>query len=123
MDEVDNCLGGGEFGAPVDTDSARSSDSDPTEGGFSRFLHPCVVRRLRRHDRRSRSARTTRFATDTYLPNGTLDEGDAPMPTARVDFRLNGVGMLLPIDKHVIYSRNGAGEPTSVDPDSRPDRG
>jgi hypothetical protein len=68
---------------------------------------------------------------ETLLSNGTLDEGDAPMPSARVDFNIapntpggiNGVGSFctippqlavqgsdcLSVDKHEVYSRDGAG--------------
>jgi hypothetical protein len=55
----------------------------------------------------------------TLLSNGTLDLGDAPMPSARVDFAIapnsgaptdiSGVGSLSAVDKHVVYSRNGLG--------------
>lgn len=105
MDEVDNCLGGGEFGS------------------FSRFIYPFaagtddVAGPLGTFAGRPVIGPYDPLRQDTYLPNGTIDAGDAPMPAARVDFILNGDGMLLPIDKHVVYSRNGAGDETTVDPD------
>jgi len=71
---------------------------------------------------------------ETLLSNGTVDQGDAPMPSARVDFNIaantpggiNGVGHFctvapvngpapdeevdcVSVDKHVVYSRDGAG--------------
>jgi hypothetical protein len=46
----------------------------------------------------------------SFLPNGRLDAGDAPMPAARVDLTLTGgVGALEAADKHEIYSRDRLG--------------
>jgi hypothetical protein len=92
-DAVDNCLGGGETGP------------------FSRFLHYFATA-LGTED-------MTRFTVGpfdplrqmtSYLPDGTLGPGDAPMPAAQIDFTLTGnAGALVPIDKHVVYSVNGDG--------------
>jgi len=58
----------------------------------------------------------------SYIPNGVLDSGDAPMPSLRVDYAISpntggsdigGVGALVPIDKHVVYSIDGAGSPSA----------
>ena len=122
MDEVDNCLG---------ISGVTGLGTFGEFGSFSRFVHPYAAGLLPDTtsftlDALGNPVATTGnptigpydpLRTDTYLPNGILDEGDAPMPTARIDFRLTGDGMLLPIDKHVVYSRNGSGQPTNVDPD------
>jgi hypothetical protein len=56
---------------------------------------------------------------DTLLTDGKLDEGDAPMPAARVDFTIaantdpeediGGAGALEPASKREVYSRDGNG--------------
>jgi hypothetical protein len=46
----------------------------------------------------------------SFLPDGKLDAGDAPMPAARIDLTLTGgVGALEEADKHEIYSRDRLG--------------
>ncbi len=53
----------------------------------------------------------------SFLPDGKLDAGDAPMPAARVDLTLTGgVGALEAADKHEIYSRDRTGEPSAANP-------
>jgi hypothetical protein len=44
----------------------------------------------------------------SYIPDGFLNEGDAPMPAARVDVAIDpaSVGLLVPIDKHAVYTGN-----------------
>ena len=54
----------------------------------------------------------------SYIPDGYLNEGDAPMPSVRVDAGIgansgapgdiSGVGMLVPVDKHAVYNANEA---------------
>jgi len=83
IDAVDNCLGGGETGAF----SRLIGGTNPTIGPFD-------------------PARPG----SSYLPDGNLNAGDAPMPAARIDVDLSGtVGALLAADKHVLYSRNRTG--------------
>ncbi len=95
IDAVDNCLGGGEAG--------RFSR---TVGGTSFTLGPFDPVR----------------PGSSYLPDGKLDAGDAPMPAARINLAIDGVdldpgpavdatefGAFVEADKHVIYSRDRAG--------------
>ena len=83
IDAVDNCLGGNEVG-PF---SRLIGGTDITLGPFDP-LRPST----------------------SYLPDGALNAGDAPMPAARVDLALSGtMGGLARADKHVVYSRNRAG--------------
>src|SRR5688500_12751780 len=83
IDAVDNCLGGTERGAF----SRLIGGTAPTVGPFDP-LRP----------------------GSSFLPDGKLDAGDAPMPAARIDVRLAGtVGALEDADKHVLYSRNRTG--------------
>jgi len=110
VDEVDNCLG--ETGRAANLPGLAGEEEF---GAFSRFIHPFAAGLL------DVTAVGTGNPTigpydplriDTYLPNGVTDAGDAPMPAARIDFNLNGVGALVPIDKHVVYSvdrQGGAG--------------
>jgi hypothetical protein len=92
IDAVDNCLGGGEIG--------RFSR---TVGGTSFTLGPFDPVR----------------PGSSFLPDGKLDAGDAPMPAARIDVSLNGtVGSLEAADKHVLYSRNRTGEADAAHPDN-----
>ena len=53
------------------------------------------------------------YAGDTFLGDGKLDAGDAPMPAARVDFVIAepeaAAGSLAPVSKAVVYSRDGTG--------------
>ena len=49
------------------------------------------------------------FALETLLPDGVLDEGDAPMPAARVDFNIAGDGYWTGASKAEAYSRNDQG--------------
>jgi len=109
VDEVDNCLG--ETGRAANLPGLAGVEEF---GAFSRFIHPFAAGLL------DVTAVGTGNPTigpydplriDTYLPNGITDAGDAPMPAARIDFNLNGVGALVPIDKHVVYSRTGTGSP------------
>ena len=93
IDAVDNCLGGG-LGQI---------------GRFSRII-----------------GGTGQFAGETigpfdparpdtsFLPDGKLDFGDAPMPAARIDVELAGaVGALGDAEKDVLYSRNRTGATTA----------
>ncbi|HSA52622.1 MAG TPA: hypothetical protein VLH10_21260 [Yinghuangia sp.] len=83
IDAVDNCLGGTEIGAF----SRLIGGTSPTAGPFD------PVR-----------------PGSSFLPDGKLDAGDAPMPAARIDVRLSGtVDALEDADKHVLYSRNRTG--------------
>jgi hypothetical protein len=59
----------------------------------------------------------------SLVSDGKVDEGDAPMPAARVDVTIapnsgaptdiSGVGSLEAADKTAVYSRDGAGTPTA----------
>jgi hypothetical protein len=92
IDAVDNCLGGGEVGAF----SRLIGGTNPTIGPFD-------------------PARPG----SSYLPDGKLDAGDAPMPAARIDVDLAGtVGALLAADKHVLYSRNRTGAASALFPNN-----
>jgi hypothetical protein len=92
IDAVDNCLGGGEFGAF----SRLIGGTNPTWGPFD-------------------PARPG----SSYLPDGKLDAGDAPMPAARIDVDLAGtVGALAAADKHVLYSRNRTGAASTLFPNN-----
>ena len=90
IDAVDNCLGGDEIGRSRGRSTARilpgtSGPFDPARPGSS------------------------------YLPDGKLDAGDAPMPAARIDVDLTGnVGALVAADKHVLYSRNRTGAASAL---------
>ena len=96
MDEVDNCLGGGEFGP------------------FSRFVH-FFARAITGYQAATLDDMTdftvgpfdAKRTESSYIPNGILDAGDAPMPAADVHFFMSAgfAGMLIPIDKHVVYNR------------------
>jgi hypothetical protein len=46
----------------------------------------------------------------TYLPNGVLDDGDAPMPAARVDLHIaaGGVGGFDAVDKSSVYRKDAS---------------
>ncbi len=80
---VDNCYGGGELGMF----SRTLGFTNPTRGPFDP-LRP----------------------NESYLPDGVIDAGDAPMPALRIDVGISGnFGALDDADKHVIYSRNGLG--------------
>ena len=80
---VDNCFGGGELGAF----SRLIGSTNPTLGPFDP-LRPAT----------------------SYLPDGVVDAGDAPMPALRIDVGVTGAfGALADADKHAIYSRNGSG--------------
>ena len=80
---VDNCYGGGELGMF----SRTLGFTNPTRGPFDP-LRP----------------------NESYLPDGVIDAGDAPMPALRIDVGVSGAfGALAAADKHVIYSRNGLG--------------
>ena len=92
IDAVDNCLGGGEIGAF----SRLIGGTNPTTGPFD-------------------PARPG----SSYLPDGKLDAGDAPMPAARIDVDLAGtVGALAAADKHVLYSRNRTGAASALFPNN-----
>jgi hypothetical protein len=87
IDAVDNCLGGGEVGRFSRTVGGTGQLFGETIGPFD-------------------PARPD----TSYLPDGKLDAGDAPMPAARIDVDLaGGVGALAAADKHVLYSRNRTG--------------
>lgn len=82
-DEVDNCLGGSGIGAF----SRLVGGTNPTKGPFDP-LRPGT----------------------SYLPDGKVDAGDAPMPALRIDVGVSGAfGALAQADKHAIYSRNATG--------------
>jgi hypothetical protein len=92
IDAVDNCLGGGELGEF----SRLIGGTVDTEGPFD------PVR-----------------PGSTFLPDGNLNAGDAPMPAARIDVELDGtVGSLEAADKHVLYSRNRTGEASTAFPNN-----
>jgi len=93
IDAVDNCLGGNEIGRFSRTVGGTASfpgtfgPFDPARPGTS------------------------------YLPDGKLDAGDAPMPAARIDVDLAGtVGALAAADKHILYSRNRTGSASAAYP-------
>ena len=93
IDAVDNCLGGGEIGR-FSRLIGGTSDFPGTFGPFD-------------------PARPD----TSYLPDGKLDAGDAPMPAARIDVELaGGVGALAAADKHVLYSRNRTGAASAAFP-------
>jgi len=86
IDGVDNCLGNGGLG--------ELAPQSRTVGGTFATLGPFDPAR----------------PGTSFLPNGRLDAGDAPMPAARIDLSLAGtVGALAAADKHVLYSRNRTG--------------
>ena len=70
------------------------------------------------------------FPNETYLPDGKVDAGDAPMPAARIDFAIapntpgstNGVGSFTSASKAKVYSINddGSTSPTRSASGSRP---
>ncbi|MDW5595988.1 hypothetical protein VSS74_16685 [Conexibacter stalactiti] len=99
IDAVDNCVGGGDLGPFSAWDALSATaflSSDSAYGPFD----------------------PTR-ADDTYLPDGKIDAGDAPMPALRVDLSIransgdptdsSGIGTLEKVDKSIVYSRNGDG--------------
>ena len=92
IDAVDNCLGGGEIGRfsrIIGGTGFTLGPFDPVRPGSS------------------------------FLPDGKLDAGDAPMPAARIDVDLAGtVGCLEEADKHVLYSRNRTGEADAAHPNN-----
>ena len=93
IDAVDNCLGGGESVGS----RARSAGRVASPGTFGPFD-------------------PARPGT-SFLPDGKLDAGDAPMPAARIDVDLAGtVGALDAADKHVLYSRNRTGAASAAYP-------
>jgi hypothetical protein len=51
----------------------------------------------------------------TFLPDGKVDAGDAPMPALRIDLDLaqGSIGSLAKADKTVVFSRNGTGAGTA----------
>ena len=97
IDAVDNCLGGPEFGPFSRTEGFGGDDpnDDGNEaGGTWATVGPFDPVR----------------PGTSYLPDGKLDAGDAPMPAARIDLDLTGgVGALAEADKHEIYSRDREG--------------
>ena len=93
IDAVDNCLGGGETG--------RFSRTVGGTAAFPGTFGPFDPAR----------------PGTSYLPDGKLDAGDAPMPAARIDVELTGtVGALAAADKHVLYSRNRTGAASAAFP-------
>ena len=89
---VDNCFGGGELGAF----SRLIGFTLPTRGPFDP-LRP----------------------DESYLPDGVIDAGDAPMPALRIDVGVSGAfGALDDADKHVIYSRNATGAASAAFPNN-----
>jgi hypothetical protein len=103
IDAVDNCLG-----------SPRIAEELAGAGPFSRTIggtFPTV------------GPFDPVVPSETFLPDGKLDEGDAPMPAARIDLTLTGgVGGLAPADKQDIYSRDrlGTGDDLSTGTDASP---
>jgi hypothetical protein len=97
-DEVDNVTGGGEFG-PFSRFIHNFADN-PTEGPQAVELPGTTVFTIGPFDPKRRDT--------SYIPDGFLNEGDAPMPAARVDVRIDpaGIGLLVPIDKHAVYTGN-----------------
>jgi hypothetical protein len=96
IDAVDNCLGGGEAG--------RFSR---VIGGTGRYLGETV------------GPFDPARPDTSFLPDGKLDAGDAPMPAARIDVNLTGtVGALVAADKHVLYSRNRTGSASVLFPNN-----
>src|SRR5919108_1437813 len=107
IDAVDNCAGGGEIGP---FSRVWAFFTNPTIGPFD-----------------------PQRAGETLLSNGILDQGDAPMPAALINFEItpntggagdiSGVGSFCVIgdgnptppgqcravDKHIVYSRDGLG--------------
>jgi hypothetical protein len=97
IDAVDNCLGNGAFGADFAPSSRTVGGTN--SAGFT--LGPFDPAR----------------PGSSYLPDGKLDAGDAPMPAARIDVSLAGtVGALAAADKHVLYSRNRTGAASAAFP-------
>ena len=94
IDAVDNCLGGGEVGRFSRIIGGTGHLNGETVGPFD-------------------PARPD----TSFLPDGKLDFGDAPMPAARIDVDLAGsVGALAAADKHVLYSRNRTGAASAAFP-------
>ncbi len=94
IDAVDNCLGGGETGRFSRLVGGTQADPVGTFGPFD----------------------PARPET-SFLPDGKLDAGDAPMPAARIDVELaGGVGALAAADKHRLYSRNRTGAASAAFP-------
>ncbi len=93
IDAVDNCLGGNEIG--------RFSRLVGGTAAFPGTFGPFDPAR----------------PETSFLPDGKLDAGDAPMPAARIDVDLaGGVGALAAADKHVLYSRNRTGAASTAFP-------
>ena len=98
IDAVDNCLGGGE-GIP----GRFSRIIGGTGHLFGETVGPFDPAR----------------PDTSFLPDGKLDAGDAPMPAARIDVTLTGgVGALVAADKHVLYSRNRTGAASALFPNN-----
>jgi hypothetical protein len=97
-DEVDNVTGGDEFG-PFSRFIHNFADNPP-EGPQAVELPGETVVTVGPFDPKRRDS--------SYIPDGYLNEGDAPMPAARVDVRIDpaGIGALVPIDKHAVYDGN-----------------
>jgi len=89
-----------ELGNPIDAvDNCQGSDSEV--GPFSRTIGNTFATLGPFDPARPGSS---------YLPDGKLDAGDAPMPAARIDLSVaGGVGSLEEADKHEIYSVDRAG--------------
>jgi hypothetical protein len=98
-DAVDNCIRGTVFGGPA--------------GSFS------TVFGLRSNAGTSVGPFDPLYPHDTLLSDGKVDSGDAPMPAAQVDVKIDensgaptdisGVGFLFPSYKTQVYSRDGFG--------------
>ena len=96
IDAVDNCLGGNEVGRFSRVIGGTGLLNGETVGPFD-------------------PARPD----TSFLPDGKLDAGDAPMPAARIDVNLTGtVGALVAADKHVLYSRNRTGSASLLFPNN-----
>jgi len=103
IDAVDNCVGGGDTG-PFSAFDALTGTAFLSSASAIGPFDP------------------TR-ADDTFLPDGRLTAGDAPMPALRVDVSIapnsgaptdtSGIGTLTQVDKSDVYSRNGLGTPNA----------
>ena len=99
IDAVDDCVGGGDLGPFSAWDALTRTAFLSSAAAFDPFD-------------------PTR-AADTYLPDGKIDQGDAPMPALRVDVTIapnsgaptdtSGIGTLEKVDKSAVYSRDGTG--------------
>ena len=96
IDIVDNCLGGGDTGR-----FSRDNTGNPNAAGLE-MTNPTIGPFDPLRPRTS------------FLPDGKLDSGDAPMPALRVDLNTTGtIGQLIKADKSAVYSKDGLGSSTA----------